>query len=357
LPAKTSFAAGAGLAAGAVLVTLLMVELGCRLARGPEALLHWTNWVQDERLQMARQNLGGRFVYEPTVGYVHTPGYTTGLLHYDKRGFRVMPPLPEGANDASLVLATGASFTLGDEVTDDESWPAQLQGLLRRRTVNAGVAAYALDQIVLRTEQLAAILKPALLVVGFTADNLRHAEMSRTWGVPKPYFELEGSSLVLRNVPVPLAPDPRSTLDVWQHALGWSVALDMLMTMKGWRYEWVIDHQRVLPRGAGEQLACPLMQRLAGLGIPTLVVAQYDFYVWVDAEFGADQHRKSQVVLSCAEQAGLAALDTYDAVEKAVHAGGRGSVYGPWHPNAAGYRLIAEQLAAELSRRGIYPPP
>ena len=357
MSARTSLAAGTGLVVGAVLITLLAVELGCRLIRGPETLLHWTNWVQDERLKMARQNLGGRFVYEPTVGYVHSPGYTTGLLHYDERGFRVMPPLPEGADDAPPVLATGASFTLGDEVADDESWPARLQGLLRRRTVNAGVAAYAMDQIVLRTEQLAATLKPALLVVGFTADNLRHAEMSRTWGVPKPYFELEGGRLVLRNVPVPRAPDPRSTLDVWQHALGWSVALDMLMTMKGWRYEWVIDHQRVLARGAGERLACPLMQRLAGLRIPTLVVAQYDFYVWVDAEFGAEQHRTSQVVLGCAEQAGLAALDTYDAVEKAVHADGRSSIYGAWHPNAAGYRLIAEQIAAELRRRGIYPPP
>ncbi len=350
---RTSLAAGAGLAIGAVLITLLLVELGCRVARGPETLLHWTNWVQDERLQMAGQNLGGRFVYEPTVGYVHRPGYSTGLLHYDELGFRVMPPLPEGAADARLVLATGDSFTQGEEVADDESWPARLQGLLRRRTVNAGVAAYGIDQTVLRTEQLAATLKPALLIVGFIADDLRRAEMSRTWGTPKPYFELEGSRLVLRNVPVPRAPDPRSTLDVWQHALGWSVALDMLMTMKGWRYEWVIDHQRVLPRSGAERLACPLMQRLAGLGIPTLVVAQYDFYVWVDAEFGAEQHRKSQVILRCAEQAGLAALDTYGALEKAVRADGRGSVYGAWHPNAAGYRLIAEQIAAELRRRGM----
>ena len=76
---RTSFAAATGLAVGAVLITLLLVELGCRLVRGPETLLHWTNWVQDERLKMARQNLGGRFVYEPTVGYVHSPGHSTGL--------------------------------------------------------------------------------------------------------------------------------------------------------------------------------------------------------------------------------------------------------------------------------------
>lgn len=32
----------------------------------------------------------------------------------------------------------------------------------------------------------------------------------------------------------------------------------------------------VLPRGAGERMACPLMRRLAAIGLPVLVVAQYD---------------------------------------------------------------------------------
>ena len=90
----------------------------------------------------------------------------------------------------------------------------------------------------------------SLLVLGFIADDLRRAEMSRTWGAPKPYFEpTAGGAIALRNVPVPAPPDPADTLDFWQRAFGWSVALETFLEMKGWRYEWVVDHHRVLPPG------------------------------------------------------------------------------------------------------------
>ena len=115
--------------------------------------------------------------------------------------------------------------------------------------------------------------------------------MSRTWGTEKPYFTLNGDAAELHNVPVPPSPDPRDTLDFWQKAFGWSVLLDTVLIHQGRQYEWLVDHRRATPPGTGERLACPLLRRLAALGVPTLVVAQYDFYVWQNAEFAAEQHR------------------------------------------------------------------
>jgi len=91
--------------------------------------------------------------------------------------------------------------------------------------------------------------------------------------------------------------------------------------------------------------------------VPTLVVAQYDFYVWRNAAFAAEQHRVSQAALKCAEAAGLASLDLYDETEKAVRARGHDALYLTWHPSPAGYRLIAEAIAAELARRQMGPTP
>ena len=352
---RTGLGVRIGLIAGSVLFALLMLELGCRVARGGDALWVWKNYVLAERISMASQNTGSRFSADPVLGYVQRAGFTSHGITYDADGFRVMPPIPADASVGPPIVATGDSFTQGDEAADNEAWPAVLQDLLKRRTINAGVAAYGIDQTVLRTEQLAKKLKPALLVVGFIADDLRRAEMSRTWGAPKPYFELVNGELALRNVPVPAPPDPRTTLDFWQRAFGWSIALDTFLTMKGWRYEWVVDHLRATPPGTGEKLACPLMKRLASLGIPTVVVAQYDFYVWVDREFGAEQHRQAETVLACARQAGLATVDTYDATEKAVKSRGLRTVYGAWHPSAMGYRLIAELIAAEVEKRRMLP--
>jgi lysophospholipase L1-like esterase len=343
------------LVVGSILMTLIFLELGCRLARGPDWLLHWSNLVLEARVGADALNRERRFTYDPILGYAQRAGFSSAKIRYDTDGFRLMPALPAGATDGPPVLATGDSYTQGDEVSDDETWPAYLQDLLGRRTINAGVAAYGLDQIVLRTERLVPALHPSVLVMGFIADDVRRSEMSRTWGTEKPYFVLNGEALELRNVPVPPSPDPRDTLSFWQTAVGWSVLLDTVLRHQGWQYEWAVDHVRALPPGTGERLACPLMRRLARLGAPTLIVAQYDFYVWENAEFAAEQRRISQVVLRCAAEAGLATLDLYNDTERAMRERGRNAIYRAWHPSPEGYRLVADAIAAELARRHMPP--
>ena len=341
------------LVVGSLLVGLLFLEIGCRAVRGTDSLLHWKNIVLDQRQGMASQNLDSRFAYDPLLGYTQRPGYAAADLTYDRNGFRTMPPVADGVPDGPPILATGDSYTQGDEVPDDQTWPAYLQAIVGRRTINAGVAAYGFDQTVLRTEQLAARVKPSVVVVGFIADDLRRAEMSRTWGTEKPYFTVKGEELELHNVPVPKSPRPEDTLDFWQWAFGWSVLLDTVLIHQGSEYEWVTDHKRATPPGTGERVACALMKRLAALDVPTVVVAQYDFYVWMNAEFAAEQRRLSQGVLKCAAAAGLATVDLYDRTEEAVRTEGRDKIYRAWHPSPEGYRLIAEGIAAELARRHL----
>jgi hypothetical protein len=356
LPSVSDMIGRVFLVVASVLFSLLVLELGCRALRGTDTLLHWENIVLAQRRGMAGNNLGGRFVYDAQLGFVQRAGFSSSNLTYDQRGLRHMPPVSADATDGPPVLATGDSYTQGDEVADSETWPAYLQAIVKRRTINAGVAAYGLDQTVLRSEQLVAQFKPGLLIVGFIADDLRRAEMSRTWGAEKPYFTLKGDALDLHNVPVPQPPRPEDTLDIWQWTFGWSVLLDTVLLHQGWQYEWVVDHQRATPAGTGERLACPLMKRLAALGVPTLVVAQYDFYVWENAEFGQKQRRLSQLVLKCADAAGLASLDLYDETAAAIQKDGRQKVYLAWHPSPEGYGLIAKGIAAELERRGYIPP-
>lgn len=88
-----------------------------------------------------------------------------------------MPPL-ENVAKRPLILATGDSYTYGAEVSEAETWPAYLQGLLRVTVANGGVLC-------------------------FITDDLRRNELSRSVGFEKPYFVREGSKLALRHVPVP----------------------------------------------------------------------------------------------------------------------------------------------------------
>lgn len=344
----------AALVLGSVLVTLFLLEVGCRLWRGPAALLDWSNIILAER--QATLNAGaGRLKRDSDLGFVLRPGYAAEGVTYDLHGHR-LTPAPAGTVLAEPpVLVVGDSYAHGDEVSDGETWAALLQPLIGRRTVNAGVSGYGLDQSVLRAEQQVREVKPAALVLVFIADNLRRAEMKRVWGAEKPYFEPAGETLALRNVPVPPSPAPSATLDLWQRLFGWSVLVDTILRHKGWQYEWSIDHARVLTRGAGAAMACPMLKRLAGLGVPTLVVAEYDPYVWKDADYAREQRRLSRTVLDCARAAGLGALDLFEAIDEGVTRDGYGAMFRTSHPGPLGHRIAAERIAAAL-KDGYMPP-
>ncbi|HLG46574.1 MAG TPA: GDSL-type esterase/lipase family protein [Reyranella sp.] len=348
-----------GLVLASCLAGLVLLEIACRLMLGgPHALTHWPNLVLQSRLEAKRQqgpDLGPAYVHDPELGYLNAPGYQSWVLNFDAHGLRRMPPLASGAVQAPPILATGDSYTKGDEVGDAETWPAQVQILLGWRTINAGVGAYGLDQTVLHTERLVKALKPAVLVLGFIADDVRRAEMSRLWGREKPYFEFERGSLVLRNVPVPMPRQPGETLTPVQALFGWSVLLDTVLDRLRLRNEWHSDQTRVLSSGTGERLACPLMRRVAALGVPTLVVAQYLPSAWDSPAAAAEERRVTGVVLRCAEEAGLATLDVYPRFDQAIQSGGRNAVYGQWHPNWRGYRITGEAIASKLEQAKLLP--
>src|SRR5262249_20722850 len=155
------------------------------------------------------------------------------------------------------------------------------------------------------------------IVVSFIADDVRRTEMKRLWGVEKPYFQLVDGALTLRNSPVPPPPDPADTLSIWQRLFGRSLLVDTVLRHQGWQYEWAIDHVRVLSEAEGERQLCPLMKRLAALSVPTLVVAEYDPYLWVDADYALVVRRTTDLVLKCAATVGLVTLDMFEPIDAA----------------------------------------
>jgi hypothetical protein len=340
------------LAIGSIVATLLALELGCRLLRGPGSLLDWHNIVLRERLY-TREQRSGRLIPDRALGFVGAPNYRSARFNYDQQGFRIAPNPAGVALTGPPLLVVGDSLAHGDEVDDAEAWPALLQRALKRRVLNAAQTGYGLDQIVLRAEQAAAAVRPAAIVLSFAADDARRNEMKRVWGAEKPYFERAGGRLVERNVPVPPSPAPADTLELSHRLLGWSVAVDTLLRHKGWQYEWSVDHERVLPRGEGVALSCLLLRRLAALGLPTLVVAEYNRYVFENAEYGEETRATTRTILACAGDAGFATLDTFDAVGAAVRQNGVDAVFRTSHPGPEGARIAARAIAAAIEQRGL----
>lgn len=343
------------LLAGSLLFSLVVLELGFRLWRGPEWLLQWPNFVETVR-QGSIDEADHRFVHDEALGFVPRPGARLPDASHDGAGMRTTPSTAAVSLPGPDIVAAGDSFTYGYEVDDAGTWPSVLQSILGRRVVNAGVNGYGIDQIVLRAERVAEQVRPNAIVVAFVFDDLRRAEMSRVWGADKPYFDASGGSLQAHNAPVPRPTRTAVHLTIWQRLFGRFVLTKLVLDAFGLTGEWTVDHVRVHPWGEGEAIACLLMERLAALGRRTdsrvTVVALYDGDIWHWRWIGlaAYHHRVMRRVLACASAAGLGAIDTYDAIARAISADGMNGVYRQWHMNAEGNRLVATIVADELAR-------
>jgi hypothetical protein len=107
------------------------------------------------------------------------------------------------------ILAVGDSFTFGTQVSDRDTWPAQLEKLSGRRVINGGVFGYGIDQAFLRARRLLSRDRFSTVIFSFIPDDIRRCQMSVEFGGAKPYFDFKDGRLTLENVPVsPVSPHP-----------------------------------------------------------------------------------------------------------------------------------------------------
>lgn len=164
------------------------------------------------------------FLIDSDLGWRPRPGASSldGKVNINEAGMRqnanpAMPP--EDTAAVFRIVTIGDSFTFGDEVSDNETWPAQLERILRAdgvptRVFNLGTNAYGIDQALLRLVRDGAPLRPDVVILGLQPENLmRNVNIVRPIFFPdtalplsKPRFVLDDGELRLRNQPT-LSPD------------------------------------------------------------------------------------------------------------------------------------------------------
>lgn len=347
--------ANVALIIGSVVLTLVVLEIGCRLVRGgPQALIHWPNFAA-ERMGIRDNGDGGgacAYTYDATLGWTWPPNCQASSFSTDAQGFR---RTAGGAlADQAPILAAGSSFTQGEEVSDAESWPAYLQAMVGRSVLNGGVSGYSLDQIVLQTMMTMPRIKPRLIVVGFTPDDVRRSELAVAWSRQKPYFVVTNGELELRNVPVPQ--QGRASLPTAGRLFGWSALAEEITQRLGMQRGWYFDEARGTPPGTGETVGCLLMPKLASLGVPVMMAAQYSRgHAMANAEGKARDFRTVRTVLDCAAAAGLAAFDLAEPLSAAIEQRGIDTLYRTDHHSAEGNRVVADLIKRELVRQSLLP--
>ncbi len=321
---------------------LFAAEVVIRLARAP---LHFGSF-RDLRVDLLRRNYPAE--PHPQLGYAPRPNFCSRDNHWgtavsiDADGLRRNGdgPAPPGA---TFVAAVGDSFTFGDQVDDDASWPAQLEQLIGRPVKNGGVFGYSLTQAVLRGEWLLARFPVSTLVVSFIPDDLARCEYRKRY-TPVPWFDLRGDELVLQPLP-PAGSETADSAKWWKDLLGHSALLDAVFanTRRAW---WFEDEKQVpVPhlRGRGREIGQKLVERIDAAcrarGVQLLLVLQ-----------GDAPHPDATAVLRHAEARGVQTLDLIDRFLAAKQLDPE--VQTRWfdgHMTRSGNRWVAEQIAAALA--------
>jgi hypothetical protein len=352
-----------------VVVSLICMELILRVGDGLPL-------IPSENLLLARADRFSRraeTVYDPTLGWalrpnlraVRTrtePSITTGELGIRMNRPEIVPPA-HGA-----IVTVGDSFTMGAEVDDTSTWPAQLEQRIGEAVVNGGTGGYGTDQIILRAEQLLNAINPKTIVVSFLSDDVMRSQLSVYNGAAKPYFLLKDGQLLPMHQPVPPpAARPPLTVPFPRNILGYSYLVTWTMArfnVASWFL--ITKNTRVATDHVG--VTCRLLERLKRQA-DTRGVRLVFMMQWPGEAITKLAERPSYAarVLHCAIDLGLQTVDPWEAL-KAVHARGKEAFYPLYntrgdgvfflHMSRAGNALIADLMARAIQDKNfnVLPP-
>jgi len=345
--ARTPLAARLALAAGALLVALLLAELGVRVAAPQLADTEW--------LRAHPENPGlGRYrrpSADPGLVYELKPDldirFGDALIRTDARCLRV-PAQPEPPAPGALELVVlGDSVSFGWRVDYEQSYvarvAAQMQAAWGRpvHLTNRSVPGYNSEQE-LRVLETQVLPHPPDLLLWHVDHN-------------DAFATLEGGQ------PVVLPPE------AGDNALGSQLLKALRRSLL--RHELDLRLHEVQPheRLGGYVTSGPLWERCVtalergaaatrAARVPTLFIL-FDCNVWFGAE--SDEHvaRLHEPLLARLRAAGADVLDLYPRLQACAAAQGWTSLQPLWqdpndpHPSDAGHRLLAGLVSGALQQR------
>jgi len=124
-------------------------------------------------------------------------------VHSNSAGMRGRREYPLEPGEPLRIVALGDSFTFGQCVGDEESFPARLeQRIAPGEVLNLAVHGYGHDQMLLRLREQGLAYRPDWILLGFlNVDVDRNQLTFRDYW--KPRFRVRGERLELEHVPVP----------------------------------------------------------------------------------------------------------------------------------------------------------
>jgi len=306
-------------------------ELVARLANGQ--LFESDNFIEKTFRKKKNVPIG---LFDPLLGWKNSTAVTfiakdfrkknlapvLFKVTYDKQGFRGGARFWEDSKRQNAILALGDSFVWGGEVSNEETWPSHLEILSGRRTLNAGVSVYGLDQMLLSLQRLLEQGQhPPIVIFSLTQDNIdrlvrtHRIDSPSGFAAPKPYFKVEKGELQLEGVPIPEPSSPKS-LGVTRTILGYSALVDLFFKKAAPHWWYAFPKKKEFPKKyttkeSSPEVACLVLKKLKALSVrhtfyPVLIYQDY----WQEPKRIYTSNPTKDKVLRCAEDLKIVFLDS-----------------------------------------------
>lgn len=217
-----------------VLYLVVALECGARIMFWPRRIVKFVVGLDDSTRRILwvkqhgkdRQAGDYRFaIHDPLRGWAMTPNvrdmrFDDGtVVNTNSRGIRGTTEYSEfPPSGKKRIITLGDSFTFGNEVADNESYPHYLGSLATNTEVlNLGVTGYGHDQMLLYLKEEGVKYHPDIVLLGFVWYDM-HRNTQGFLFYWKPRFVLRNNQLVLTNVPVP-APDEVVRQEIYRSKL------------------------------------------------------------------------------------------------------------------------------------------
>ena len=320
------------------------------------------------------------FRHDPVIGYRFVPNLKGRVRHEgggylvrsNAQGFRSDRPFVTEPNpDTSRILFFGDSNTAGDGVSNGKRFSDVVERVLEGvETYNYGLPSSGVDQQYLAWRENGRHVAHDLLVLCPMVDNIRrnlqsarmiHSSMSGDLVMlPKPYYELEGGALQLRNSPVPKGhlpvqdetteqESPSGLRLVARRAMG--VADKQFPGLRSWSQRarrMALPEPYNDPNSQGWALMAAILRRWISEAPGPVLLCPIPMFDHISGKFRAEPYR--QRFRELAAETGVEFVDILDGLRAATN--GEHALRFPTdeHPTVAGHRVIAAQMIPAIAK-------
>lgn len=256
-------------------------------------------------------------------------------------GFRDNGARIARSNDDILVV--GDSYTFGEQVGNDETWPACLQRMLNRRVDNGGVTGYGAAQALRRATVEMGERRYADIVLSIVVgDDFARDRMIYKWGRPKPAvvssdqglgWSKVGDPTLEGTIFNPKIPSP-VTVALYENLMIFAMVVDKIAPQIA--YPWVA-FEREHPDAAPVEAIIPwtLNKFVDAAGERAVLLLQY--WQYLDNEHMLQERAN---IRELAEQLPIRLIDTYEALREEDSADVWNGHHTPY-----GNQLVCRELA------------